>query len=156
MKASEDLVRETVSFAAAYKVVQPLYETMDALLAVIDQETALIREGRLREARTLEQQKAELAARYTAATKTIKESHGATPFAQDVVDELNKKHDLFRALLKINLTVLATAHAVSEGIVRGVSEEFTRRSAPQTYGASGRPNLPPARLSQPIAVSRVL
>ena len=62
----------------------------------------------------------------------------------------------FRALLQINLTVLATAHAVSEGIVRGVSGELARKSAPQTYGASGRANAPDLRNAPPIAVSRVL
>ena len=51
---------------------------------------------------------------------------------------LRQRHDLFHALLQINLTVLATAHAVSEGIMRGVHEEVTRKSVPQTYGASGR------------------
>jgi len=58
--------------------------------------------------------------------------------------------------LQINLTVLATAHAVSEGIVRGVSAEMAQKSAPQTYGASGRHNLPNARHAQPMAVSRSL
>ena len=54
------------------------------------------------------------------------------------IDALRQRHDVFHALLQINLTVLATAHAVSEGIMRGVSEEVNaqdrRRS---TYGASG-------------------
>jgi len=52
--------------------------------------------------------------------------------------------------------VLATAHAVSEGIVRGVSNEITRRSAPHTYGASGRANAPSRAAATPIAVSRSL
>jgi len=34
----------------------------------------------------------------------------------------------FRAMLQVNLTVLATAHAVSEGIVRGVNTEIQRRN----------------------------
>ena len=41
---------------------------------------------------------------------------------------LQPRHDTFRALLQINLTVLATAHAVSEGIVRGVSGELARKA----------------------------
>jgi hypothetical protein len=58
--------------------------------------------------------------------------------------------------MQINLTVLATAHAVSEGIVSGVSGEMARKSAPQTYGASGRPNLPRRAAAAPLAVSRLL
>jgi hypothetical protein len=54
------------------------------------------------------------------------------------------------------LTVLATAHAGSEGIVRGVSNEIGRRSTPQTYGASGRSNAPKRGASIPLAISRTL
>jgi len=74
----------------------------------------------------------------------------------DKLEALRRHHDAFRALLQINLTVLATAHAVSEGIVRGVSGEMARHSAPQTYGASGRANQPGRGLAAPLAVSRVL
>ena len=62
----------------------------------------------------------------------------------------------FRPLLQTNLTVLATAHAVSEGIIRGVSGELARKRTPSTYGASGRANGPAAKASQPLAFSRTL
>jgi hypothetical protein len=52
--------------------------------------------------------------------------------------------------------VLATAHAVSEGIVRGVSDELARKAAPQTYGSSGRANAPGKSATAPLAVSRSL
>jgi hypothetical protein len=52
--------------------------------------------------------------------------------------------------------VLATAHAVSEGIIRGVSDELARKRAPQTYGASGRANAPSPQAGQPLAVCRTL
>ena len=70
--------------------------------------------------------------------------------------DLKRRHEDFRALLQINLTVLATAHAVSEGIMRGVSDELARKTAPSTYGATGRANAPGASAAQPLAVSRVL
>jgi len=74
----------------------------------------------------------------------------------DVMQRLIRRHDSFRALLQINLTILATAHAVSEGIVRGVSGELSRKASPQTYGATGRANSPDARAALPLAVSRSL
>ena len=55
-----------------------------------------------------------------------------------------------------NLTVLATAHAVSESIMRGVSTELARKATPQGYGASGRATAPAASSQQPLTVSRVL
>jgi hypothetical protein len=52
--------------------------------------------------------------------------------------------------------VLATAHAVSEGIMRGVSAELARKATPQGYGASGRAATPSASHRQPLTLSRVL
>lgn len=59
-------------------------------------------------------------------------------------------------MLQVNLTVLATAHAVSERIVRGVSAEVQRRATPQTYTASGHRSAPSRQHMSPIAVSRSL
>jgi hypothetical protein len=59
-------------------------------------------------------------------------------------------------MLQINLTVLATAHAVSEGIVRGVNTEIQRRNIPNTYTASGQRAAPGPRNLTPLAVSRSL
>jgi hypothetical protein len=79
-----------------------------------------------------------------------------TKGAPEALAQLQRKHNEFRALLQINLTVLATAHAVSEGIMRGVSDELARKAAPSTYGATGRTNAPGPGAAQPLAVSRVL
>jgi hypothetical protein len=59
-------------------------------------------------------------------------------------------------MLQVNLTVLATAHAVSESIVRGVNAEAQRRNIPTTYGATGRRVNPGAQHLRPLAVSRSL
>ena len=68
----------------------------------------------------------------------------------EALERLRPRHEAFQALLQTNLTVLATAHAVSEGIIRGVSGELARKQAPSTYGASGRANAPGAQ-GQPAA-----
>jgi hypothetical protein len=52
--------------------------------------------------------------------------------------------------------VLATAHAVSESIMRGVSSELARKATPQAYGASGCATAPAAGAMQPLTLSRVL
>jgi hypothetical protein len=54
------------------------------------------------------------------------------------------------------MTVLATAHAVSEGIIRGVSNELNRKRMPAGYGANGRANAPKPKTSEPMALSRTL
>jgi hypothetical protein len=69
---------------------------------------------------------------------------------------LTGAQDAFRALAKKNMIVLATAHAVSEGIVRRLSGELARKASPQVYGASGRTVAPNPRNGRPLAVSRTL
>lgn len=130
---------------------------MDRLVVTVEQETARVRVGHLRKAAELDGSKIELARAYAVQTERIK-------MAKDIVlqnlpealDRLRQRHDAFRAMLQINLTVLATAHAVSEGIIRGVSGELARKQAPSTYGATGRANTPGAMASQPLAISREL
>ena len=69
---------------------------------------------------------------------------------------LARRHDLLQAALKTNLVVLATAHAVSEGIVRRLSSDLARKASPQVYGASGRTTAPDPKRAQPLAFSRTL
>jgi hypothetical protein len=132
-------------------------DVMDSLIDVIQQETGLVRDGRLSQAVELEQTKTELARRYLADTLRLRANQAQlAQIAPQLMPELARRHDHFRLLLQLNLTVLATAHAVSEGIVRGVSGELARKAAPQTYGASGRTNAPDLRNAPPLAVSRML
>ncbi len=143
--------------AEAEKLTTHFVEVMDALVGVVQQETDLVRSGRLAQAAKLAQPKADLTRHYIADALRLRASH--THLAQimpDKLEALRRRHDAFRALLQINLTVLATAHAVSEGIVRGVSGEMARNQTPQTYGASGRANLPGRTVAAPLAVSRLL
>ena len=145
------------SIGEAQQAIGNLERIMDSLLATVEQETALVRGGHLGEASKLEAAKSELAGHYLAETERLKASKEflkrSLPAA---LDELRRRHDTFHAILQINLTVLATAHAVSEGIVRGVSEALNRTEVPQTYGATGRsvPQKPKNR--QPMALSRTL
>src|SRR4030095_14868389 len=99
----------------------------------------------------------ELGRTYAADTAQVKAN---LPFLKACVpallDTLRKQHDEFNALLQINLTVLATAHAVSEGLIRGAHAEVARKNAPQTYGSSGRPAAPPKNATTPVSISRTL
>jgi hypothetical protein len=143
--------------AAARKLAESLMDTMNALLTVIERETELVRAGNVREALKLEALKSELSRRYMSTITVLKASQAylaqATP---ELLSALHRHHDVFRAMLQVNLTVLATAHAVSEGIVRGVNVEMQRRNIPHTYTAAGVRAAPGPRNMTPIAVSRSL
>jgi hypothetical protein len=143
--------------AEAQELAKGLMDVMNALLILIERETELVRAGNVREAIKLEPQKTALSRRYISTISVMKASQKyltlATP---ELLASLHRHHDVFRAMLQVNLTVLATAHAVSEGIVRGVNVEMQRRNIPQTYTANGKRAVPGPRNMTPIAVSRSL
>jgi hypothetical protein len=141
----------------ADKLAGSLVETMTALLGIVEQETELIRAGKVHEASALTQHKSELSQRYMQTIEYLKRNEETLrQSSPDLLSALRHHHDAFRAMLQVNLTVLATAHAVSEGIVRGVNGEMQRKSAPQTYTAYGQHSAPSTRQMAPLAVSRVL
>ena len=145
------------SAAEARKLAENLMDVMNALLSLIERETELVRAGKLREAMQFEPQKTELSRRYVGVVGQMKASQKyLSQAAPDLLKTLHRHHDVFRSMLQVNLTVLATAHAVSENIVRGVNAEMQRRSIPNTYTAAGRRAAPSPRHITPISVSRSL
>ncbi|WFU84025.1 hypothetical protein QA645_15170 [Bradyrhizobium sp. CIAT3101] len=147
----------TPESAAARKLAEDLMDAMSALLGLIERETELVRAGKVREAMTMESQKQELSRRYVGAVSQLKANQTQlSKSAPELLSTLHRHHDAFRAMLQVNLTVLATAHAVSESVVRGVNAEIQKRNVPNTYTAAGRRATPGPRHITPLAVSRTL
>jgi len=145
------------SAGEAERVIANLNTIMDRLMETVEEETARVRAGRLADAAELAEGKAELGRRYAVESERVTAARELIARSlPDALDALRKRHTTFQVLLQTNLTVLATAHAVSEGIIRGVSGELARKRAPSTYGATGRANTPSAKASQPLAISRTL
>jgi len=145
------------SASEAERLIEGLNAITDQLAVTIEEETAHVRAGRLRDAAELCEAKAEICRRYTAETmRVISARELIARSLPDACAALRERHGAFQALLQTNMTVLATAHAVAEGIIRGVSGELARKRAPSTYGPSGRANVPSARANQPLAISRSL
>src|SRR5215475_12019964 len=143
--------------AEARKLAENMMDVMRALLSVIERETELVRAGKLREAMQLEPQKSEQSRRYVGVVGQLKASQKyLTQAAPELLKTLHRHHDVFRSMLQVNMTVLATAHAVSESIVRGVNAEMQRRSMPNTYTAAGKRAAPGPRHITPLSVSRSL
>jgi len=100
--------------AEARKLAEELMDVMSALLGIIERETELVRAGQVREAMRLEEQKSELSGRYMVAVESLKNAQKyLAQVSPELLTTLRRHHDTFRAMLQINLTVLATAHAVS-------------------------------------------
>ena len=141
----------------AEKAIASLESVMDRLGQTVTEETVRVRAGRLRQAAELDEAKIEFARLYISESDYVKAARNAIArLAPEALDRLRRRHESFQISLRTNLTVLATAHAVSEGIIRGVSGELARKQAPSTYGASGRAQVPSSKTSPPLAISRTL
>lgn len=157
VQAKKTLYPAATTIAEARELANRLLAVMSELLAVIEQETELVRAGKLREAMRLGPAKSELSAHYVGQVGRLKASQTFMQASSpELLTTLHRHHDVFRAMLKVNLTVLATAHSVSEKIVRGVNAEMQRRSMPNTYTAAGRRTAPGPRHVTPLSVSRSL
>jgi hypothetical protein len=137
--------------------IDSLYRIMDLLEATVAEETARVRGGHIRGATELGETKRDLALRYGAESERVKTASKLIRSSlPEALEQLRRRHDSFQKILQTNMTVLATAHAVSEGVIRGVSGELARKRTPSTYGASGKANRPGPAASQPLALSRTL
>jgi hypothetical protein len=122
---------------AAVALVADLAAAMDDLLSVLADETALVRAGRLREARDLTEAKNDRAAAYTRLMLVARdEVDTLARYLPQETDALKRRHELFRAEVQINLAVIATARDVAEDLIRQVANDVAAPGA--GYGASGR------------------
>jgi flagellar biosynthesis/type III secretory pathway chaperone len=155
--ASAEAQAPIVSAGEAESTIANLHKIMDRLMQTVEEETARVRSGELRATAELDEAKVELARLYAAETDRVKSAKAIiVQSLPEALEALRQRHDSFHALLQTNLTVLATAHAVSEGIIRGVSGELARKHTPTTYGATGRATAPGIKNNQPLAISRKL
>lgn len=138
----------------AERLVGRVLATMGDLEAVLERETAHLRAGRIRDGLAEEVQKTELAAAYMQGLEAVKANAIALArFTPASLDRLKGAHARFGQVIQANQMVLATARAVSESLVKGISDEMSRGARPQGYAPAGlRP--PPPRPSEPLVLSR--
>jgi hypothetical protein len=143
--------------AEAEAAIAQVADLIVKLRGVIEQETALVHAGKVREASALGPQKSELTSKLYVVGEHLKaNAKFLLRTAPAHAAALHSLQDAFRSVLQRNMIVLATAHAVSEGIVRRLSGDLARKAAPQVYGASGRAVTPRPKDGKPLAISRVL
>jgi hypothetical protein len=142
--------------AEAEQAIGDFAAAIEKLSSIIEQETKLVRAGHLRNASALEPTKSQLAGQLYVASERLRANAKTVKSMPGRYAELVKLEASFRALLQKNMVVLATAHAVSEGIMRRLSGDLARKASPQVYGATGRTAAPNPRYGRPIAISRSL
>jgi hypothetical protein len=143
--------------ADAEKVIGDMASLIERLSGIVEQETMLVRAGQLRNASALEPAKAQLAGQLYVAGERLKANAKLFRKAAPAhCTALAKMQENFRAILHRNMVVLATAHSVSESIMRRLSGDLARKATPQIYGRTGRTAAPNPRNGRPLAVSRSL
>jgi len=128
---------------------------LDRLVAIVGEETRLIRSAKVVASTQLHDAKAELSRQYVIALEVLRANAAiVSRHAPVLVDQLRRRHEQFQSELQVNMAVLATARSVSETLVRGVAEEVAQRNMPKTYGAAGLMTGTARSAARPIAVSR--
>jgi hypothetical protein len=150
-------MRPITTQAEAESAIADVTTLIEKLSGLLARETALVHAGNMRSAAEIETLKKELTGQLFASGEWLKAN---AKFLLQAVPArctaLKGAQDAFRAVAQKNMMVLATAHAVSEGIVRRVSGELARKASPQVYGASGRAVAPNPKHGRPLAISRSL
>jgi hypothetical protein len=154
MSATKSLVTTP---AEAEQTCAAAVGAIERLREVIERETALVQRGELRHAAALGAAKAAFAGELFTCGERVKAHAGFLLQAAPAgCAALKRVEQAFRAVLQRNMIAIATAHAVSEGIVRRLSGDLAKKASPQVYGSSGRAVAPNPKRALPLAVSRTL
>lgn len=140
----------------AVGLCEMIERAMDSLIDTIEHETSLVRGGKVMEASELQLKKAGLSDIYVKAIlHARKQSAELKRYAPAAADRLQRRHEEFKALLRINMAVLMTAKEVSEDLVKNVSKTVGKGERPTTYGRPGAIAAPAAAPIPGIAYDRV-
>ncbi|MGE7472747.1 hypothetical protein ACQKLX_25190 [Bosea sp. NPDC003192] len=143
----------------AERLIETVMETLSALSHVVGEETGLVKAGRLKDAMEREARKAELAGTYMKGVEQIKLNAVALArFSPEKVKRLKNAHLAFQELIDLNQTVLATARAISESIMRDLATDTNKQNRAPGYGPAAtvgagvfaRPNAGPLVISKSL------
>jgi hypothetical protein len=139
----------------AEMLLRAALDALEALDPLIAEETALLRDGRVKRALNLAPAKAEAAQRYQRCLEDIKANAIALGrYAPPSLALLRRRHEAFAALMQLNMAVLGTTRTVSESLIRELAATVGHGHAPQGYGAYGQQIGAYRPQAAPLAVSR--
>jgi hypothetical protein len=138
--AAEPTLRPVATREDAERLLLGLTAALDELEAALEAETALIGAGRIRDGLAAESRKAELSAAYLLQLQHAKAHVVALArLAPEALRRFRERQAAFERVMSRNQTVIATARAVAEGLIRGLSEAVEREVRPNVYGMPSRP-----------------
>jgi hypothetical protein len=146
-----------ITAAEAEVLVLAALDALEGLEPLIAEETARLKEGRVRQALELAAAKAEGAARYQRTLEDLKANAIALGrFAPPSLALLRRRHEVFAELMALNMAVLGTTRTVSESLIRELAATVGHAHSPQGYGAFGQQMSAYRPQATPLAVSKSL
>ena len=127
--------------------------TLDRLVSILNEETVLLRAGRVREAGELTAEKTD----YMGFARSVqRELPRLRLEAPAMVEAMKVRHEQFATQMAENLRVIATARAVTEELLTDVANAMSARERPRTYGASGTMAGQPPVAATGVSINRAL
>jgi len=141
----------------ANELCQVAASALAALVDVMNQETTLLRAGRLLDASKLTPDKARLAQDYVTFARSVQRQTARLKIeAPEAVERLRHGHEALATQMAENLRVLATARNVTEDILTDVAKVVGQQSKAKAYGRAGTITADPSNSARGIAVNRAL
>jgi len=130
---------------------------LEAVVAVMSEETTLLRAGRFGDAQSLTADKARLSQDYVTVARSVqREAERLKLDAPADLERLKSGHERLATQMAENLRVIATARKVTDDILTDVAHSIGQEARPRTYGASGVIVEDHGAAARGIAVNRAL
>lgn len=132
-------------------------ETLNALVAIMNQETTLLRAGHVKDAGLLTSDKTRLAQDYVGLSRAVQRQ--LFRLRDEVPNELARLrlgHERLATQMAENLRVIATARDVTESVLTDVAETMGAQNRTKTYGANGNVQSTAGGHARGIAINRAL
>ena len=108
--------------AAAQELCSAVESRMDELIALVEEETELVRDGKLFALQDLEEEKARVAKEFLKGLEAVRKIRSSLEhYAPDTVYRLRRHHSEFRSMLQFSLTALATTKDASNEMLDAIS-----------------------------------
>jgi flagellar biosynthesis/type III secretory pathway chaperone len=131
--------------------------SLAALVNVMNQETMLLRAGRLGQASELTPEKTRLAQDYVTFARAIqRQTKRLVAEAPALMARLKAGHESLATQMAENLRVLATAKTVTEDVLTDVARMVGQNNRARTYGTAGKIAADPNSSARGIAINRAL
>lgn len=123
---------------------------LEKFVDILNQETTLLRTGKLEQAGKLSATKAEVAQEYVILARSIKNNAAALTQSHPAeLKALKGQHETLATQMAENVRVLATARTVTADLLHDVAKTVGAQRGPTTYGTSGR--VPPPTATQSLS-----